>query len=125
MAGWPRLLPLRIDDLQAVQRQPRQRKGVGSGLREQPPGIPQPAFPTTTRPHRGGWPSPRSWESLAKCQAICDVAGADDAVRMLIAAALVGEGAAVEYMSYVRDLDLPDPLDLLADPDSFGQAEAD
>ena len=70
-----------------------------------------------------GWPSPRSWERLAECLAIADTAGASDEVRLLVASALVGDGAAAEYLSYLRNLDLPDPAELLAHPAGFGELQ--
>ena len=122
MAGWPRLLPLRIDDQEAVENNLNNAKASVAAFVSSRPAF-LASVPDDDSAASRGWPSPRSWESLAKCQAICDAVDAADAVRMLIAAALVGEGAAVEYMSYVRDLDLPDPLDLLADPGSFGRLQ--
>ena len=68
-----------------------------------------------------GWPSPRSWERLADCLAVADAAGVADEVRLLVASALIGEGPAAEYLSYLRNLDLPDPKDLLAHPAMFGE----
>ena len=68
-----------------------------------------------------GWPSPRSWERLAKCLAIADTAGVSDEVRLLVASALVGDGAAAEYLAYLRNLDLPDPKELLDHPAKFAE----
>ena len=68
-----------------------------------------------------GWPSPRSWERLAECLAIADTAAVSDEVRLLVASALVGDGAAAEYLAYLRNLDLPDPKELLAHPAKFGE----
>ena len=68
-----------------------------------------------------GWPSPRTWERLAECLALADAAGASDDVRLLVASALVGDGAAAEYLAYLRNLDLPDPKELLAHPAKFGE----
>ena len=68
-----------------------------------------------------GWPSPRSWERLADCLALADTAEVSDDVRLLVASALVGEGAAVEYLAYLRNLDLPDPKELLEHPAKFGE----
>ena len=70
-----------------------------------------------------GWPSPRSWERLAECLAIADTAAVTDEVRLLVAAALVGDGAAAEYLAYLRNLDLPDPKELLAYPAKFGELQ--
>ena len=68
-----------------------------------------------------GWPSPRSWQRLAHCLALADTAAVTDEVRLLVASALVGDGAAAEYLAYLRDLDLPDPKELLAHPAKFGE----
>ena len=70
-----------------------------------------------------GWPSPRSWERLAECLAIADAAEVADGVRLLVASALVGDGAAAEYLGYLRNLDLPDPKELLAHPSKFGELQ--
>ena len=70
-----------------------------------------------------GWPSPRSWERLADCLAIADTAGVSGEVRLLVASALVGDGAAAEYLAYLRNLDLPDPKDLLTYPAKFGELQ--
>ena len=68
-----------------------------------------------------GWPSPRSWERLADCLALADTAEVSDEVRLLVASALVGDGAAAEYLAYLRNLDLPDPKELLEHPAKFGE----
>ena len=68
-----------------------------------------------------GWPSPRSWQRLANCLAMADTAEVSDNVRLLVASALVGDGAAAEYLAYLRNLDLPDPKELLAHPATFGE----
>ena len=122
MGTWPSLAPLRIDDPRAVKNSLHSAKAsVAAFVSTRPVLLTR--VPDADSAASLAWPSPRSWESLAKCQAICDAAGHDDTVRMLTATALVGEGAAIEYMTHVRNLDLPDPLDLLADPDSFRQLE--
>ena len=70
-----------------------------------------------------GWPSPRSWERLAECLALADTVKVGDEVRLLVASALVGDGAAVEYLAYLRNLDLPDPKELLTYPAKFGELQ--
>ena len=70
-----------------------------------------------------GWPSPRSWERLAECLAIADTVKVTDEVRLLIASALVGDGAAAEYLGYLHNLDLPDPKELLTYPAKFGELQ--
>ncbi len=66
-----------------------------------------------------GWPSPRTWERLAVCMAISEQTGVSDDANALIAEALVGTATATEFLSFVRNLDIPDPEDLLADPSSL------
>ncbi|MGW3346438.1 AAA family ATPase [Nonomuraea rubra] len=66
-----------------------------------------------------GWPSPRSWEAAAKLMAACKAAGAPPEVLDVLVAGAVGEGAALEFLSWLEHLDLPDPVAVLADPDAF------
>ncbi|MEV0823757.1 AAA family ATPase [Nonomuraea rubra] len=73
-----------------------------------------------SRPGGGqGWPSPRSWEAVAKLMAACKAAGAPPEVLDVLVAGAVGEGAALEFLSWLEHLDLPDPVAVLADPDAF------
>ncbi|MEV0379571.1 MoxR family ATPase [Nonomuraea sp. NPDC050643] len=65
------------------------------------------------------WPSPRTWELAAT--ALCATDGmsgeaAGEAVRAELVVGAVGEAAGFELLSWVRDLDLPDPETLLTDP---------
>jgi hypothetical protein len=64
------------------------------------------------------WPSPRTWEMALRLLA---TSYATAASQKAVAAALtgaVGEGAGIELVSYLGQLDLPDPERALADPDS-------
>ncbi|MCP2364066.1 hypothetical protein HD597_011086 [Nonomuraea thailandensis] len=56
-----------------------------------------------------GWPSPRSWEATAKLMAACKAAGAPAEVLAALVAGAVGEGAALEFLSWLEHLDLPGP----------------
>ena len=122
LSGWPAPEPLDIDDSGAVD-------SFTEGLVK----ILQTSF-LTARPEllcdvpetgaaSRGWPSPRSWERLATCLAIADNAKATDIVRLLLATSLVGEGAAAEYLAYLRNLDLPDPAELLDYPAKFAELQ--
>jgi len=62
--------------------------------------------------------TPRTWECLARLQATCAATGNNE-LMVEMATAAIGEGHAVQYASYVREMDLPDPEELLADPDSY------
>ena len=119
LGGWPDPEPLDVD---AASVDPYSREMVrllqASFLATRPALVCDvPDSATTPR----GWPSPRSWERLADCLAIADAAQVTDEVRLLVACALVGDGAAAEYLGYLRNLDLPDPGVLLAHPAGFGE----
>ena len=63
------------------------------------------------------WPSPRTWDMLANV--LARVPRGDTATASLVARGLVGEGAAVEFLTWRDYADLPDPEALLADPSCF------
>lgn len=60
----------------------------------------------------GAWPSPRTWEMAARFLALAEGVLASEEV-LLGVAGCVGEGAAVEFLRYLENLDLPDPRELL------------
>jgi hypothetical protein len=70
-----------------------------------------------------GWPSPRSWETVALLLGMCDTTGADEDVRSALITGAVGDGAGIEFLSWLANADLPDPEAVLADPDSFSLPE--
>ena len=122
LTGWPRLVPLDIGGAKSASSRLRAAKTLVAAFVSSRPGM-LTSVPDADADASKGWPSARTWENLARCQAVCDTVGADDTVRALIASSLIGDGAAIEYLAYVRDVDLPDPLDLLADPDSFKELQ--
>lgn len=75
--------------------------------------------PTVAAQAGRGWPSPRSWETVAILLGMCDTVGSGEDVRAALIGGAVGEGAAVEFLSWLINADLPDPNMVLADPDSF------
>lgn len=64
----------------------------------------------------GAWPSPRTWTMAANLLAACKAGGASDEAEVMLVAGCVGEEHAIEFLTWRRNLDLPDPEDLLADP---------
>lgn len=77
------------------------------------------AFPQDRAKAGGPWPSPRTWTMAGRLYAACDAAGLGDEDRLLAFSGCVGHGAAVEFLTWFRDLDLPDPEELLANPKKF------
>lgn len=61
----------------------------------------------------GAWPSHRSWRQAVHGAAAVRCLGLDPSLETDIVAALVGEGLAVEWATYVRKMDLPQPEDVL------------
>ncbi len=61
------------------------------------------------------WPSPRTWMMAARLIAAANSVGAHPEVEADLVAGSVGEGAAIEFLSWRKSLDLPTPEELLAD----------
>jgi hypothetical protein len=66
-----------------------------------------------------GWPSPRTWEMTARLWAASGAAGAGDEARSALVRGSVGDGAGAEFLSWLIEMDLPDPEEVLADPGAF------
>jgi hypothetical protein len=66
-----------------------------------------------------GWPSPRTWEMAARLMAAAGAAGTSDEARSALIQGAVGEGAGVEFLAWLSEMDLPDPEVVLADPTAF------
>ncbi|MBV9448582.1 MAG: AAA family ATPase [Streptosporangiaceae bacterium] len=66
-----------------------------------------------------GWPSPRTWEMTARLMAAANAAGTSQDARSALIIGAVGDGAGVEFLAWLIDMDLPDPEAVLADPSSF------
>ena len=69
-----------------------------------------------------GWPSPRTWEMAARLMAAAGAAGfggSGDEARSALVRGAVGDGAGVEFLAWLIEMDLPDPEEVLADPASF------
>ncbi len=81
--------------------------------------------PPTDRSTAGrAWPSPRSWEmaahllGAARAGALIDEAVDDEVVARLVAGC-VGDGAGIELTTWLTEADLPDPEEVLAQPERF------
>ena len=90
---------------------------VGAFLEVRPALVLQ--VPTVADQAGRGWPSPRSWESVARLLATCDAISASEDARTLLVLGTVGDGAGIEFLSWLANMDLPDPEQVLLDPDGF------
>jgi AAA domain (dynein-related subfamily) len=77
------------------------------------------APPTDAASAGRGWPSPRTWDMAARLLAAADAAGTSGEARSALVRGSVGEGAGVEFLAWLEEMDLPDPEAVLADPASF------
>ena len=66
-----------------------------------------------------GWPSPRTWDMAARLWAAAGAAGASTEAETALITGAVGEGPGIELLMWQMEMDLPDPEEVLADPDSF------
>lgn len=116
--GWPELIPLDINNATPDPRSVQGQRRLQTEFLARRPQLLCDPPEATTSPR--GWPSPRSWDRLAYCTALANQAQAGDTTGALIAAALVGEAAAAEFLAYAANpADLPDPQVLLDDPGRF------
>lgn len=60
------------------------------------------------------WPSRRSWDNAIR--ALGRLTVRDDPTVLACLSGFVGEAAAVDFVGWMKDFDLPDPLAVLADP---------
>jgi AAA domain (dynein-related subfamily) len=65
------------------------------------------------------WPSPRTWDMVARLTAAAEAAGVDELTTSVLIRGCVGQGPGVEYITWLAEADLPDPEAVLADPESF------
>lgn len=79
------------------------------------------AMPTEASARSGAWPSLRTWTMAMSCLAACRASGfgpEHDVTRICVAGCL-GDGAAIEFLTWVIEQDLPDPEKVLANPKSL------
>ena len=65
------------------------------------------------------FPTPRTWEYAARLMAVCGAGGVSEGVQQVVVSGVVGEAAALQLLTYLSELDLPDPETVLAAPDSL------
>jgi hypothetical protein len=97
-----------------MEQMDQARALVGAFLRVRPELV----LAVPESPGRAGrsWPSPRTWEMTALAVAACRHNGAAEDVLAELVLGAVGESAGFEFVSWLRNLDLPDPATLLNDP---------
>jgi hypothetical protein len=79
-------------------------------------------LPKSESDRSGPWPSPRSWDMAATIYAAFEAAQEDPIQGV---EACVGTAAARELASFLKNMDLPDPEELLAHPESIKWPDRD
>jgi hypothetical protein len=122
LAGtWPTADIPRIDPRRAASALARAR-GTLSGFLTARPGLSH-HLPADAEARGGAWPSPRTWEMALR---LLTFGLASNASREALSTALIGaigDGAGLEFITYLDELDLPDPNRVLANPDAFALPE--
>jgi MoxR-like ATPase len=62
------------------------------------------------------WASPRTWDMAAKMMAACRSIKADQEIEAMALGAAVGNENALNYLTWLRNLDIPDPETLIKNP---------
>jgi hypothetical protein len=108
--GWDRQRTLTVPHQEHTDWRPRIAGYIKARRGQLDPAPPRDA-------HLAGraWPSPRTWDYAARVLSYCHTSAA----QHLALAGLVGHGAAVECMAWIREADLPSPEALIADPTCF------
>lgn len=96
---------------------PASRALVASFIRHRPHLLLQ--VPASEDQAGKAWPSPRSWDMAARLLAASDAAQAGDDIAASLVAGCVGDGAGLEFLAWRKALDLPDPEEILRNPDKF------
>ncbi|WP_235828584.1 AAA family ATPase [Actinomadura rubteroloni] len=122
LAGtWP-APPVPVVDPAAISGAVARARGVVSGFLTARPGLAH-HLPADAEARGGAWPSPRSWEMALRLLAAGYATGArPEAVAAAVVGA-VGDGAGLEILAYLEELDLPDPERVLARPEAFALPE--
>lgn len=107
-------VPTLPDNWEAVHG-PAERASVAAFVRKRPHLMLK--VPEDEAQQGRAWPSPRTWTMAARLLSACMSAHARAEVQQLLVVGCVGEGPALEFFGWRRDLDLPDPEELLADPE--------
>ena len=73
-------------------------------------------MPNSTTDQGRAFPTPRSWETVTKVSGMVSALGLSPDIRYLLVNGCVGEPATSEYLAYRENQDLPDPEDIIANP---------
>jgi hypothetical protein len=93
-------------------------RGLIAGFLTARPGLAH-HMPSDAQGRGGAWPSPRTWEMALRLLTFADASGVGREALGAALAGAVGDGPGIELLTFVEELDLPDPDRVLANPDAF------
>ncbi|MEU5950385.1 AAA family ATPase [Micromonospora sp. NPDC047465] len=93
-------------------------RGAIAGFLTARPGLTH-HLPADAEARGGAWPSPHTWEMVLRLLTVHHAAGTGAEALALAVIGAVGDGAGLEFVTYLENLDLPDPERVLADPAAF------
>ncbi|MFJ7263079.1 AAA family ATPase [Streptomyces globosus] len=113
---WPRATLPRLDPARLADAVDLARRAVCGLLAGRPALVHR--LPSSETRRGGAWPSPRSWEMTMRLVAFATAAGSSRDVLSLLVRGAVGDGPGLELLASLDRMDLPDPEDLLSDPEA-------
>ena len=116
LEGWPApRVPVLPDDLAPFVAQAR--ASVSAYLRVRPSDVS--VVPKDPVAAGRAFPTPRTWDYACTILAVCAAGGVSQEVRRVAVSGVVGDAAALQFLTYCAELDLPDPEEVLAAPESL------
>lgn len=115
-AGWPEPEIIKLPE-RWQENIPQARSLVASFIKARPHLLIQ--VPKDEDQAGKAWPSPRSWEMAAVCYAAAQTANVEKDIIAELVTGCVGEGPGLEFLTWVEEMDLPDPEELLKQPENF------
>jgi hypothetical protein len=73
-------------------------------------------MPDSSTDQGRAFPTPRSWETVTKVSGMVSALQLPEEIRYLLVNGCIGEPAASEYLAYRENQDLPNPEDIIANP---------
>jgi hypothetical protein len=114
---WP-AVEIPVVDQTLVGTAVAKARGTVAGFLAARPGLAH-HLPPDTDGRGGAWPSPRTWEMVLRLLAVHHAAGTSPDALALAVIGAVGDGTGLEFVTYLEQLDLPDPERVLANPEAF------
>jgi hypothetical protein len=114
LEGWPSTSGFGFDPNSSLSAEhvARWKNLVVAYLRSRPSLLEVPPPPGSW----GSFPTPRTWEMLVTAASAADSLGASHECRNLLIEGTIGASHALEFLSFVDQADLPDPFELLRNP---------